>query len=337
MKKYILSIATLASIAAASSCRQETAAVSEKAQKVEITVCAAANDITTAKSDEGTAAERAVGSATFFVFNADGTLDAAQTVSASSTTMTVTEGSGKSVYAVVNSKEDLSASCSSAASLEAMADASLTAEGGTDAFTMSGKVSGVDISRTANSVGVPVERMAAKISIDKITNNLNSAIGSLTIKRIFLANVAGSAYWFDDGSTSVWMHKAGKNLTDLEWMCSGSLNATVAGGQSYSTPHVFYCYPNSTVTDSEEATWCPRHTRLVVETVIGGETYFYPISLNAIVSGGEIQRNTLYDIQELTIKHLGSDDPDHNVSTGQVSFSVSVKDWDTVELGRMEI
>lgn len=339
MKKYIISIAALAALAAsAASCRQDrTLPVSENARKVEITFCAASNGLSAAKSDAGTSAEQAVSSATFFVFNADGTLDAARKVSASQTTMVVTEGSGKTVYAVVNAADDLSATCSTAAALEAKIDASLASEGGTAFLTMSGKLSPVEISRTENAVEVPVDRMAAKISIDKITNNLNPSIGSLTINRIFLANVAGSAYWFSDSPTGAWMHKAGKDLTEFGWLCSGNIGATVSCGQSYSTSHTFYCYPNGTVTDSEDAQWCPRHTRLVVEATIGGTTYFYPISLNAIIPGNKLQRNTFYDIQELTVNHLGSDDPDHNVSTGDISFSVSVKDWNTVDLGPLEI
>ena len=84
----------------------------------------------------------------------------------------------------------------------------------------------------------------------------------------------------------------------------------VSNGDSYNTEHYFYCYPNATATK----------TRLVIEAEVGGYTYYYPITLNAV------EANTAYTYN-LTITKLGSNSPDVPVADGTVNFTVTVKDW----------
>jgi hypothetical protein len=87
-------------------------------------------------------------------------------------------------------------------------------------------------------------------------------------------------------------------------------SGVIAAGSSYTNEHYFYCYPN--LTDTK--------TRLVVEAVVGGYTYYYPVTLDAV------DANTSYDYN-LTITRLGSDSPDVPVEEGTVTFTVTVKDW----------
>ena len=89
----------------------------------------------------------------------------------------------------------------------------------------------------------------------------------------------------------------------------------ITSGGNYSAGHFFYCYPNSTTTK----------TRLVVETQIGGYTYYYPVTLDSVTP------NTAYTYN-LTITRLGSDSPNEPVADGAVSVTLTVKDWTECEV-----
>ena len=69
------------------------------------------------------------------------------------------------------------------------------------------------------------------------------------------------------------------------------------------------------------AAWTPRHTRLVVEASVGGQVYYYPITLPTI------DGNTICTINELTITRLGTSTPDVDSVIGSVSFEITVAPW----------
>ena len=81
-----------------------------------------------------------------------------------------------------------------------------------------------------------------------------------------------------------------------------------------------------------------QHTMLVVETEIGGVTYYYPIDLNkrinannietdGIVPNVGIERNKTYDVS-LTINNYGSpDEPNREISTLTAGYTVAVGEW----------
>lgn len=333
MKKTLLHFAAIAAIAGTVACRKNNDNHIGGADGKKVDICLQATSDGISVGTKAQDAENDIASVEFFVFNSDGSLDAAEKSAGASSTLSVTTGKGKLIYAVVNPQTSLIASHSSASALETAQDSILTNTGSLVHIGMAGKLDAMDITtETTGPVNVAVDRNISKIRLEKITNNLNSSLGDVKIKKIFLSNVTASAYYFKDDCPAKWIHRRGRDITDKSFLTKSNLNTTIGCGSSSSTEYSFYCYPNPTTTDSTDQTWCPRHTRLVIEAQINGHTYFYPVSLNAHIDGNKIEKNRIYTIKNLIINHLGSSDPDIPVTSGDLTFSVSVNPWTSVDL-----
>ena len=250
---------------------------------------------------------------------------------------------------------------------------------------------------------ITVNRIAARVRLVKVTNNLPAAAGAVTIKSVFLSNVAGE--WCKSGrEIRTWLNKYGRVITSSQiqieetlmdyvelkvinivpylaecgYATFRSINASISTGESYDTsPVSLYCYANNSEIvpnglddnledmfnsprhydnlddqglenarrdeENKRAYWSVhfdgQHTMLVVETEIGGVTYYYPIDLNkrinanhiepdGIVPNVGIERNKTYDVS-LTINNYGSpDEPNREISTLSANYQVSVGNWD---------
>ena len=101
---------------------------------------------------------------------------------------------------------------------------------------------------------------------------------------------------------------------------SKDLTAAVASSSApYSVAHYFYCYPNPATAGKAGSARC---TRLVVEASINGKLCYYPISIS------DIKNNHTYNISELVITRIGSENPDTPVSYSQATFTVTVNSWE---------
>jgi hypothetical protein len=102
------------------------------------------------------------------------------------------------------------------------------------------------------------------------------------------------------------------------------LDISVTADRPHTQEHVFYFYPNPIpeALDTRSETWTRRRTRLVLETQIGGRTYYYPVTLPAS------QRNKTYLIEEAVIRKLGSRDPEKDEPGSiDVTFSAVPDEW----------
>lgn len=287
------------------------------------------------ESDEkGIEAEKKINSLQVFVFTAEGNLAASEKAeNASSLTLTVNAGTGYSMYAVVNT-EDWTTSVSKVADLEAKVTEALGASNANANFAMRGKLTDQTVSSTSKEFTIEVERVAAKVVLRKITNALPTAAGALTIEGIYVSNVVTSSAMFaatiPEGAT--WINQRGvyDNLSSYAWFADKLETAVdVANGAAYSTAHTFYAAANPTETDSSAETFGPRFTRLVVKAKIQDVVYYYPVSFNKELPA--LTANSYIDVTNLTIKHLGSDDPDKPIETDAITVSVTVKDWTKTE------
>ena len=266
------------------------------------------------------------------VFNSTGSLVAygENAASSSSISLSVPTGSLK-CYAVVNSSETLSGVIKEnglTSKISYLKNSSVTK------MEMIGSVT-KQIAAGSNSVTIPVKRFASKVQIDKITPALSApAHKALEFKLtgIYLVNVNGSCPFTQTstaGSTDYWYNKMKYVSGDCNALISDKLSTAVtlqtSSGTStaYTTPHYLYCYPNPVTTDSSSSSWSSRYTRLVVETTLGGTTYYYPVNIPSPAA------NTLYQITNMKITGLGSDSPDKIVEKGAVSVSITVTDWST--------
>ena len=107
---------------------------------------------------------------------------------------------------------------------------------------------------------------------------------------------------------------------------SGMIYPTSTTGNTVTINKNFYTYPNPAAHSTSD-TVADNTTKVIVETtlVINGinKKYYYPISIPYT------QPNYFYNIESLTIKRLGTDDPSKPVTKAQCSFTITVRDWDT--------
>ena len=245
-----------------------------------------------------------------FVFRGDD-LDAYASVdNAQELTLSCTAGD-RVVYALVNAP-DYSAVPGKAALLAKVSE--LSANSLTN-FEMVGSKS-VTLPQS-EKVSIDVNRIASRVVLKKITRSFTSeALQALNFKvdAIYLINVAGNTSYDLSAAPAKWYNVA-ENKNELASLLYDAPASLITNGQSYSTAHTFYAYPNDLAVNT---------TRLVIETTLGETKYYYPINLP------EMAANKSYEIEEVKITRPGSDNPDEPVSFADATFSINVIDWTVV-------
>ena len=357
MKKSFLILCAAAAILAAGCNKAEVGPSSAGGSRVSLTVgVGSATKGTVADTDD----EAKVNNLQVFVFRGD-VVDAYGSIDGeSSITLSATTGE-RTVYALVNCPQmatvsSLAALQETLSSLGRKAGGEYVNKGG-DNFEMAGSlVHTIAAADATDGVNVPVDRLAARVKIDKITRDFSRVSGETSalakldeskfkITRMYLANAVDNAEYgaYTSGShkvgapdsytwlTSILNGDGSAIATDFPLVCSKLAEAaTLAEDASYSTSHSFYCYPNPTTKDGASA----KVTRLVIECEIDGEFFTYPILL-----GMGVQNNRSYQINELVITRLGNPgNGDDNVDEGEddpiesveIPFGITVQDWEQV-------
>lgn len=345
-KKLFFAIAAIAVLCASSCKKMNENSAPMPLNQGEPVLCSfsvAGLDVPTPKSTglesdaTGIAAEKTVNTLQVFVFTADNNLVASGIASNSKNiTLSVNAGTNYSMYAIANA-EDWTASVAKVSDLEAKVTEALGAANANTNFAMQGKITGQTVSSTSKSFAIDVERVAAKVVLRKVTNSLPAAIGTLTIEGIYLSNVVTTSYMFPATPAALpsgakWVNQRGiyDALSSYAWFGDKlETAAVVANGGNYGTAHTFYAAANPTAEDSSAETFGPRFTRLVVKAKVQGVTYYYPVSFNKDLPA--LTPNSYIDITNLTIKHLGSTDPDQPIETDDITITVTVKDWSKTE------
>ena len=311
MKKSIFAFA--AALAALVACNKNEATPmqpqnQESLVPCELTVgiCGAMTKATAVSADN----EAKVNNLQVFVFRGDD-LDAYASVdNAQELTLSCTAGD-RVVYALVNAP-DYSAVPGKAALLAKVSE--LSANSLTN-FEMVGSKS-VTLPQS-ETVSIDVNRIASRVVLKKITRSFTSeALQALNFKvdAIYLINVAGNTSYDLSATPAKWYNVA-ENKNELASLLYDAPASLITNGQSYSTAHTFYAYPNDLATNT---------TRLVIETTLGETKYYYPINLP------EMAANKSYEIEEVKITRPGSDNPDEPVSFADATFSINVIDWTVV-------
>ena len=275
-----------------------------------------------------------------FVFGTDGKVNCYRDFGKELTGSVSATSGAKTVYAVVNGP-DLS-SVGTLSELEAKAvDLSANSVTASKGFLMAGR-SSCTVSTGTVSCSVAVSRLAARVVLKSVTNNLPAAYGALKVERVFLANVAGNQNISGTAAVSTWYNKEGrKDETPLvqSHIIDGStytascpeltfktVGASVANNSSHepSTPYIMYGYANSSTATPAgfTASFSAQRTVLVVAATVDGKLCYYPVTL----SKSTIERNTTYTVA-LTISSIGSDEPNKPIEKGSASVTVSVDGW----------
>ena len=311
MKKSIFAFA--AALAALVACNKNDVAPmqpqnQESLVPCELTVgiCGSMTRATAVSKDN----EAKVNNLQVFVFRGDD-LDAYASVdNAQELTLSCTAGD-RVVYALVNAP-DYSAVPDKAALLAKVSELSANSLSN---FEMVGSKS-VTLPQS-EKVSIDVNRIASRVVLKKITRNFTSeALQALNFKvdAIYLINVAGNTSYDLSAAPAKWYNVA-ENKNELASLLYDAPASLITNGQSYSTAHTFYAYPNDLATNT---------TRLVIETTLGETKYYYPINLP------EMAANKSYEIEEVKITRPGSDNPDEPVSFADATFSINVIDWTVV-------
>lgn len=180
-----------------------------------------------------------------------------------------------------------------------------------------------------SAVEIGVSRLVSKIEIRKITADFgtNEALKarSFMIDSIYVINaVRGESLSLEpDAQPSYYnlgkfVSGGGADLLLGDRLGTSFELSTSAGvSNPYTTPHTFFAYGNAT----------PHPTRLVVSCRWGDRRTFYPVDITG--EDGSLKPGCAYIIRELTIRGLGSDDPDVAPERREFGASVTITDWGT--------
>lgn len=332
-KNLILAAAACVALVA---CNKEVSAPTIKSEPCEVTISLAsrATKATVADTDN----EAKVSDIQVFVFNGD-VLDVygSDNTGATEITLKATTGSRK-VVAVVNAPDFSSVATYSAL----MAQVSLLSNNSSDKFEMIGET---DVTLAASSaVTVNVDRLAARLRLMKITRNFSApALAALSadkcqVVRVYATNAVGNILYSKAVAEPVKWHSSDLNPEALIETSFGLIYNklqtayNLAEDASYESNISLYTYPNATAEDGDAA----KITRIVLEMLIDGAYYTYPIPVQNILS------NKSYDAMELVITRLGNPsngddviDPgeDDPIVSEEIPFTVVVNDWEQVLLG----
>ena len=264
--------------------------------------------------------EKKVDDVQILVFRKDGELDAYAKSSATENIKISCTTGAKDIFALANAPD-----LSSVSKLSEYNDMkSSLSDNSLDHFVMTGKVS-MELG-ASSSVSIPVKRIVSRISIDKVAANFTSAAykaKEFKVTGIYVVNVAGDINYKGDSEPTIWYNKMKHETSAVDNLLYEKIqDGTVTAAAPYSRTSCFYVYPNGTAEDSQAEAFSARHTRLVVETTLGGITYYYPVTIP------QIESNKTYSVKALTVTRPGSLSPDIPVSSAECTFSISVSDWE---------
>lgn len=334
MKKQLLMIGLLALTTCA--CVKENQCQTCKERKpVEVTV--QINGTSMTKTTGNTYAnESKVNNLQILAFDANGEIEGYRSID-NETSVTLMSTSGeKTVWAIVNAP-----SLESVTTLDGL-NSTLTSleDNALDSFIMTGSVS--EELTDGAVLAVTVRRMVARVSVAKITAAFPDTPAydgkTLTVKGIYMLNVAGSVNYALSGAPTEWYNKLNHEDDGVDSFLYDALDQTIANNSSYEVEHAYYPYPNSITTsvkdidENNRGTWSTRRSILCIEVEFDGETGYYPIEMPVI------ERNKTYSIEEVVITRSPVETPYDPIDTGVATVSITVQEWELgLNLGTVTI
>lgn len=212
-------------------------------------------------------------------------------------------------------------------------------------FTMVGSAEAT-LQLTTN-VPIEVSRLVAKVQLSSIRCDFTGTPyegASLTDVKAYLINASACKTFVlnTNAETPHVFNDKGFSSADIISCADGSILYKDLGSSINATAlnvgHNFYCFENTI----EQQTETERFTRLVIEGKLNGHKYYYPININREGFGYTaendhkgVKRNTAYSI-DVTICRPGSTDPDGILEYGDMSATVTIKDWMTVPQSQVQ-
>lgn len=169
------------------------------------------------------------------------------------------------------------------------------------------------------SLSVSARRYVSKVVMEKITKDL-SEMGAphnaktMHVNSVYMTNVVGGVRYFAEDTVDVWYNRMGYAPSGADRLVRDAVDTDV--DSVLETEHTFYVLPNPAVRDTTAAPWCPRHTRLVLDAVFGGEPCYYVVNMPVI------ERNRVYRIRNIVIRRGGSDSEEEIADDDRVRIIV---------------
>lgn len=289
--------------------------------------------------------EKQVNSVQLFIFGSDGKINVYKNLGTSLSASSISTSVGsKTVYAVVNGPDLSSVATLSALQAKAV-DLSTNSTTASSGFLMAGKNTVTISAGSSATCNITVSRLAARVALAEVTNKLPASYGALTIKSVFLANVVGNQNIAGTASPSKWYNQEGRKdesplvqthiidgstyTASCPTLTYKSLSQAISNGGTYTpaTPHLFYCYGNTSTVEPNgfSASFSAQRTVLVVAATVaseGSKVYYYPVVLNK----NSLKANSAYTVY-LTISSLGSTDPNDPVDKEGLTATITTATW----------
>lgn len=197
-----------------------------------------------------------------------------------------------------------------------------------DELTMTGECRTL----AGSNVSVMMERLVSEIVLQSISCDFRDRPyegSEIENVKIYLTNVNSEAPVISDKpylpqrivNTGRLVPEDLENFSEPDILCR-SLEGTV--GSTVLKPDIrLLCYPNQ----AEEETAGTPFTRLVIEGMVNGRTYYWPIDINRENEGMGIARNCQY-IFDIRITRLGHTDPDIPIESTDNEVIMEVARWE---------
>lgn len=312
MKKILSFLCAAGAIMAGASCNKVTDPQTQEAENQEPQASLTINLLDGTKSTSSSSdKDKTVNNIQVLVFNMDKGGEAEAWTSSTSKdnipSMLVSFGK-KEVWAIANCDDDLSRVLSIDDLLSKQYTLDKTNVG---SLLMAGKTDEpVNIITSNPSVTIAITHLQSKVTVKKITRQFSTyaqQVKDMTINGVYLINAVGASH-FDGVLSDMWVNKHGHKDNAYDKVLYDAVGQSLANGNSYTTTHCFYPFPNSSTNELTTGDGSNVKTMLVVDCTLGGRPCYYPLWLPKGATE-TLARDKEYVIEEIVLTRPGSDTP----------------------------
>lgn len=265
----------------------------------------------------------------------DGRLDAYNRVTGGSTVSgSLSVGVQVRYYVVANAPEHVLDGFSTES--EFLAGKTLLSQSTASTLVMKGQGT-LTVAKDNPAVPVILDRYVSKVSIQNVEVKWMDSYPAGTdfrVGRVVLVNAVGDIPWSGTPQAgSLWYNKLGAidpsdgtpamdNVMDM--LCTGSYSIAVTDDSPVSLSKSVYAMPNPTDSAVNSVTapeWSVRDTRVALELLVDGVSYWYPVDLPGMLP------NRHYVVTRMVLLGPGVDNPDKPVTHDDVQLTINIEEW----------